>query len=137
MPTVGHDAGMNALPWTDALRLHHETLDSTHEAFVELLNALAAALGSPAAPSAFERLLAHTDEHFAMEEAWMAELGFAPENCHHRQHQMVLELMREVGRRHADEPALLDRLVPALAEWFPQHAAQMDAALVEALRERA
>lgn len=129
--------GMNALPWTDALRLQHETLDSTHEEFVSLLNALAAALGSAEATPAFERLLAHTDAHFAMEEAWMAELGFADDNCHRSQHRLVLDLMREVGRRHADDPGLLERLVPALAEWFPPHAAQMDAALVETLRERA
>ena len=128
---------MSALPWTDALRLQHEELDETHEAFVALLNALQAALGSDEAASAFAELLEHTEAHFAMEEAWMAELGFAAENCHSSQHRMVLELMREVGRRHAEEPALLARLVPALAEWFPQHAAMMDAALVESLREKA
>jgi hemerythrin len=128
---------MSALPWTDALRLQHEELDTTHEEFVALLNAVHAALGSEGASAAFAELLEHTEAHFAMEEAWMAELGFAAENCHSSQHRMVLELMREVGRRHAEEPALLERLVPALSEWFPQHAAMMDAALVETLREKA
>lgn len=128
---------MSALPWTDALRLQHEELDHTHEEFVALLNAVHKALGGDDTGAAFAELLEHTEAHFAMEEAWMAELGFAAENCHSSQHRMVLELMREVGRRHAEEPELLERLIPALAEWFPQHAAMMDAALVETLREKA
>ncbi len=126
-----------ALPWTAELQLQHEELDRTHEEFVDLLNALQAALGSAQAPAAFDTLLAHTEAHFAMEEAWMAQLGFAPENCHSRQHRMVLELMREVATRQLAEPELVERLVPALAEWFPQHATMMDAALVETLRQQA
>lgn len=127
---------MTALAWTDALRLQHEELDRTHEEFVSLLNDLEAAL--PAQPwPLFERLLAHTEAHFAMEEGWMQQLGFEPENCHSRQHRMVLDLMREVGRRYqAGETEPLERLVPALAEWFPQHAEMMDAALVFTLQQQ-
>lgn len=127
---------MSALPWTDALRLQHDEIDDTHAEFVALLNALQTALAGADPGAAFAELLRHTEAHFAMEEAWMAELGFDAENCHSRQHAMVLDLMREVERRHAQEPVLLERLVLALAEWFPQHAAMMDAALVETLRER-
>lgn len=127
---------MTALAWTDALRLQHEELDRTHEEFVQLLNEVEAAL--PNQPwDAFQRLLAHTEAHFAMEEGWMQQLGFEPENCHSRQHTMVLELMREVGTRYqAGEHEPLERLVPALAEWFPQHAEMMDAALVFTLQQQ-
>lgn len=127
---------MTALAWTDSLRLQHEELDRTHEEFVSLLNDLEAAL--PAQPwPLFERLLAHTEAHFAMEEGWMQQLGFETENCHSRQHGMVLDLMREVGRRYqAGEHEPLERLVPALAEWFPQHAEMMDAALVFTLQQQ-
>lgn len=128
---------MTALTWTDALRLQHEELDRTHEEFVALLNAVDAAL--PAQPwTAFQRLLEHTEAHFALEEGWMKQLGFEPENCHSRQHTMVLDLMREVGRRYeAGEHEPLERLVPALAEWFPQHAEMMDTALVFTLQQSA
>ncbi|MFO1250461.1 MAG: hemerythrin domain-containing protein [Inhella sp.] len=130
----------DALTWTDALALQQPQIDRTHQEFVELLNTLAAAVlpqaGAGALP-AFDALLAHTEQHFAMEEGWMAATGFTPENCHSRQHQMVLELMREVRSCALDkgewEP--LARLVPALAEWFPQHAEMMDAALVFTMQQ--
>ncbi len=128
---------MSALTWTDALRLQHDALDDTHEEFVALLNGLELALAGGDAAASLAALVAHTEAHFAMEEGWMAELGFEPDNCHSRQHRMVLELMREVARRQGAEPELLPRLVPALAEWFPQHAAMMDAALVDVMRQAA
>jgi hemerythrin-like metal-binding protein len=128
---------MSALPWTEALHLQHEELDRTHEEFVALLNTLQAALDGGPLP-AYRELLAHTEAHFAMEEAWMAELGFDAENCHSRQHAMVLELMHSVLQHaEAGDTAPMTRLVPALAEWFPQHATQMDAALVETLKQKA
>ena len=98
-----------------------------------LLNDFSAALASGAdALPAFEALLAHTEAHFAMEERWMAATGFAPENCHSKQHQMVLDTLREV-RRYALELKDLEpmRIIgPELAQWFPAHAEMMDAALV-------
>jgi len=125
---------MSALPWTDALRLQHDELDRTHEEFVALLNAFHDAADADALPR-FRELLAHTEAHFAMEEDWMARLGFEAENCHQRQHRMVIELMRAVLQHaEADDRDPLQRIAPALAEWFPQHAAQMDAALVETLQ---
>ena len=128
---------MSALPWNEQLCLQHEELDRTHEEFVALLNAQGEAAPADALPR-FRELLAHTEAHFAMEEDWMARLGFDAENCHGRQHRMVLELMRAVLQHaEAGDTDPLTRIVPALAEWFPQHAAQMDAALVETLQQQA
>ncbi|QPF74724.1 hemerythrin [Roseateles sp. DAIF2] len=121
------------LTWSDKLVLKQPQLDHTHEEFVALLNAYGAALASGAdALPAFRELLAHTEAHFAMEEAWMAATGFAPVNCHSSQHAMVLNVMREVVR-HATE--LNDRepmsiVLGELSQWFPAHAEMMDAALV-------
>lgn len=121
------------LTWSDELVLKQPQLDHTHEEFVALLNAFGAALanGTDALP-AFRELLAHTEAHFAMEEAWMAATGFDPVNCHSSQHAMVLNVMREVVR-HATE--MNDRepmsiVLGELAQWFPAHAEMMDAALV-------
>lgn len=129
---------MSALTWTDALRLQHDELDRTHEEFVALLNALDATLPDGDPLPALRELIAHTEAHFALEEGWMQRMGFEPENCHSRQHQMVLQLLREVEQRAAaGETDALPRLVPALAEWFPQHAEMMDAALVFSLQQGA
>lgn len=127
------NATMSLVQWNDALALQHEALDQTHQEFVDLLNELAAVLDDQAAAlPAFERLLAHTEAHFAMEERWMADTGFAPENCHSKQHHMVLDTLREVRRYAVDlkdwEPMRI--IGPELAQWFPAHAEMMDAALV-------
>ncbi|MEJ6003581.1 hemerythrin domain-containing protein [Paucibacter soli] len=124
---------MSTLTWRDDLALAHPQIDQTHQEFVGLLNELDAVLPSGADPlPAFQRLLAHTEEHFAMEERWMAATGFAPENCHSKQHAMVLDTLREVRRYAVDlkdmEPMRI--IVGELAQWFPAHAEMMDASLV-------
>ena len=130
---------MSTLAWTESLALNQPTLDTTHQEFIELLNAFGAALdaGVDALP-AYQALLAHTEAHFAMEEDWMARCGFEAQNCHSSQHAMVLNVMRE-ALRYANE--LNDReplniLRTELAGWFPQHAEMMDAALVFTMEQR-
>lgn len=128
---------MTTLSWSDTLALDHPQMDRTHEEFVDLLASAAAALPGPEAPllQAFDQLIAHTVEHFAQEERWMAATGFAPENCHAFQHQAVLGVMSECAKRARDsadfEPLRL--AVDELAIWFPQHAQMMDAALAQHL----
>jgi len=124
------------LRWSEALALQHPQLDETHEEFVDLLVGLQVLLDNGADPLPhFAALLAHTVQHFAMEERWMAATGFAPENCHSRQHAMVLDVMRQVQVHALSQPgpdALqpMRELLPELMHWFPAHAEMMDAALV-------
>ncbi|MCW5653831.1 hemerythrin domain-containing protein [Hydrogenophaga sp.] len=118
-----------ALAWTADLATGNPRMDRTHEEFVELLNALQTLAPHEQGP-VFERLLAHTVEHFAQEERWMLATGFAPDNCHASHHATVLETMRAVATHHAQgDSAIINRMAEALAEWFPQHAATMDAGL--------
>jgi len=130
---------MTTLAWTDNLVLNQPQLDTTHQEFIEHLNAFGAALedGVDALP-AYHALLAHTEAHFAMEEDWMARCGFEPQNCHSSQHAMVLNVMREALRYATElndrEP--LNILRTELAGWFPQHAEMMDAALVWTMEQR-
>jgi hemerythrin len=121
------------IEWSPALVLNLPKLDETHHEMADLINAVSEALAKDREPIlAFGRLLAHTEAHFAMEEGWMAATGFEPENCHSRQHAMVLDVMREVlAHAHSQkdlEP--MQHLAIELAEWLPQHAEMMDAALV-------
>ena len=121
------------LSWTDALTLNQPQIDQTHQEFVALLNELAEHLQSGKEPlPVYQRLLTHTEQHFAMEEGFMAATGFAPDNCHSKQHAMVLDVMRQVlvhsHAEHGLEP--MRNLLPELVNWFPAHAEMMDAALV-------
>jgi hemerythrin len=124
---------MSILTWTDALALQQPQIDQTHQEFVALLNELAVALQTSGDPlPVYRELLAHTETHFAMEEGFMAATGFAADNCHSKQHAMVLDVMRQV-LTHAQTLQDLDplrNLLPELVNWFPAHAEMMDAALV-------
>ena len=154
---------MTALTWTDDLALQHPQVDATHEEFVALLAATHTALDGPDSMllGHFETLVAHTVEHFAQEERWMQATGFAPDNCHTLQHKAVLGVMQACAKRAqpvVPVPALamdgvldsgantaddtegdvpdfepLRMAVGELANWFPQHAQMMDAALVQHL----
>jgi hemerythrin len=133
---------MATLEWNAQLVLQQAQMDQTHVEFVQHLAALedrlATAAHRPAdTDAALAELLLHTVAHFAQEEAWMARLGFAAENCHAFQHRHVLQVMREVQRLWQAErdTALLGQLVGELAKWFPVHAQTMDAGLAQTMAE--
>jgi hemerythrin-like metal-binding protein len=130
---------MAAITWNETLALQQPRMDQTHREFVDLLVQLEHRLEAPPVEvlSCYDEFLAHTEQHFAHEERWMAAIGFAPENCHAANHANVLNVLREVRRRLADDAdvATVRLLVPELAQWFPAHARSMDAALALTMAE--
>lgn len=130
---------MAALTWTDELALRQPRMDQTHREFVDLLGELEGALevATVEIGRRLDAFLAHTAEHFAQEERWMSQMGFAPENCHSRHHAGVLGVLREVKRRLAEDNdvAIVRQLVPEMAQWFRMHAQSMDAALAQTMSE--
>ncbi|MDH5204829.1 MAG: hypothetical protein OEY75_04000 [Hylemonella sp.] len=126
----------HTLSWSTDYVLGDARTDHTHQEFIDLVNATTAA--APADKLAIYReLLAHTVEHFAQEERWMAACGVPADFCHFGQHASVLEVMKEVERRALDgEAAYIDSMIEALVEWFPAHASSMDAGLVAYLQEK-
>ena len=131
---------MTALTWSEALALQQPRMDQTHREFIDLLQGLADAQADEQADFAplLAGLQAHTEAHFAQEERWMADIGFAPENCHSFQHAHVLQVLREVQRVLGEDgnTGLVRTLVDELARWFVGHAQMMDAALADLMLER-
>jgi len=124
------------LDWSPELVLGDARTDATHQEFIEQLNAIATCDAAQKLPL-YQALLAHTVEHFAQEERWMLANGVSAGFCHFSQHNSVLEVMKEVERRAlGGEAGLIDQMLEALVEWFPQHAQSMDAGLVSYLREK-
>lgn len=110
-------------------------MDETHDEFLAMLDDLRATDAAEQLP-VLERLIAHTEAHFAQEERWLQAVGFSAQNCHAMQHGAVLTTLREVQQRALKgDLALIAHMVDALAEWFPQHAASMDAGLAQHMRE--
>ena len=126
---------MAQLEWSQALALDLDLMDDTHREFVDLL-AVVDRADDVQLLAAWQALVAHTDHHFAQEDAWMASTRFASGNCHSMQHRVVLQVMREGAARAQQQGDLqvLRVMARELALWFPQHAQSMDAALALHLR---
>ena len=104
------------------------SIDALHVELEERLAALARAGDDPHPELA--ALMEHLRRHFEHEEALMKESAFPMADCHAREHLSVIEVVEEVTRRlDAGDAAPLERLAPAMLEWFGVHASSMDAAL--------
>ena len=122
------------LPWTLSLQTGDSRMDDTHHEFADMLNTLLATPQDQQLPL-YKKFLLHTVEHFAQEERWMVATGFAADNCHAEHHATILETMRAVESHYdAGDTEIITRLAEALAEWFPGHAASMDAGLAAHLK---
>jgi len=122
------------LQWSEALSLDMPLMDTTHQEFVDLL---AQVVQSPddTLLGLWAALIRHTDDHFGREDQWMQDTGFAAGNCHATQHKIILEVMREGGKRALDgDLAVVRQMAYELGLWFPQHAQSMDASLALHLR---
>ena len=122
------------LDWTAALSMGVARMDDTHEEFVSMLNQLLAAPPNEQL-LLYRSFIEHTVAHFAQEERWMLATGFAADNCHAGQHATILETMNAVLEHSEKGDAdIINRMALALAEWFPQHTASMDAGLAQHLK---
>jgi hemerythrin-like metal-binding protein len=125
---------MPALEWTDTLALGLPMMDETHQEFVDLLARVVKAPDDTLMPL-WRELVAHTDEHFAREDRWMQATGFASDNCHSSQHNVILQIMREGDKRgSAGQLDVVRQMADELGGWFPMHAQAMDGALAQHLR---
>ena len=125
---------MPIIEWSESLELGQPAMDETHREFVDLLNAVADAADADLLPR-LDEFIAHTDAHFAQENAWMVDIMFPPIHCHKGEHDNVLKLMHEVRDRVAAGQLELGRvLARELPEWFRLHASTMDTALAEVIK---
>jgi hemerythrin-like metal-binding protein len=117
------------LAWSEALTVSLQHMDDTHEAFVALLAAVQTAPDTELL-ARWRALVAHTQDHFDREDAWMVATGFAPGSCHMTQHKVVLQVLKE-GLLSGDMGVLtpIRQMAHELTIWFPQHAQTMDAGL--------
>ena len=115
--------------WTDTLATGNARMDETHHEFLEQINQLLATPEDQQLPL-YQDFIGHTVAHFAQEERWMLATGFSADNCHAEHHAAILETMRAVESHYLDtDKQIITRMAEALAEWFPSHAASMDAGL--------
>ena len=124
----------STMPWSESLNTGDARMDETHQEFVQMINQILATPVDQQLP-VYQAFLQHTVDHFAQEDRWMLATGFSADNCHAEHHATILETMRVVETHYTDnDPQIITRLAEALAEWFPGHAASMDAGLAAHLK---
>ena len=123
-PTVA-----NELTWSDGLLLGYAEMDNEHRELIARLLALQQAAPDRMA-QCLDEFTACARQHFATEDAWMAETAFPPRECHMDEHAAVLKSLDEVRERVAQgRPEPVPSLIDALVNWFPGHAHHLDSAL--------
>lgn len=129
---------MIVVQWQESLSVGDAVMDDTHREFIELLNRMAQSADADVL-GRLDEFLSHTDSHFTQEQRWMAELEFTAAECHEREHAMIMETARAVRAKLAAGEAgadLAKLLALAVAEWFTNHAASMDAVLALYMKDR-
>lgn len=126
----------DSMNWSDTYVLGYAPMDTIHEEFVELIGRLQIA-SDDVLPVLFAEMEEHLQAHFEEENTWMRDSDFPPRDCHIEQHDAVLHSVREVKELLAEgDTAECRRLVAALADWFPNHAAHLDSALAHWMCKR-
>lgn len=115
--------------WRDEYLLGMPEMDSTHQAFVEVVAALLQAPDDEQL-AALDRFIEHAQAHFGEEDRWMAETSFPPADCHVQEHAAVLKSAHEVREVVTQGRFDIGRSFAAeLQRWFPGHADYLDSAL--------
>ncbi len=112
-----------------------DSMDSTHQEFIALVNSLGCA-DDAEFTQLFQQLLEHTEAHFTAENRLMEEVRFPPIQIHMGEHHRVLEQMRSIGSKVKNGSIATGRtFVLTLPQWFREHAATMDSALAGCVKE--
>jgi hemerythrin len=118
-----------SLQWNDQFLLGYTPIDEVHQEFVDLTGQMQRAEDA-ALPGLLAEFAVHLRHHFEMENEWMVSTDFPPRECHMDEHAAVMASVEEVQALLAQgDVAICRDLVAQLAQWFPQHADQLDSAL--------
>ena len=126
------------LRWKDEYSVGIEAVDYEHRQLIDLINWLYRALDAPDArwtvPAFFGDLLAGISAHFALEEKFMREHGYARLDAHKNDHERLLDELREVMEAfEQSEEVDAVELARRLDAWFSRHFRTHDAELHRAI----
>ena len=126
------------IPWDKTKQLGHESMDATHEVFVQLVNSLTT-IEKTSFIKLFAELHEHTLAHFAAEELLMKKSGFTAIEEHISEHRRVQGEMAQLLKRVQKGSLTFARayVKERLPEWFALHLITMDQALVVHLHRHA
>jgi two-component system, NtrC family, sensor kinase len=114
--------------WDESYRLGIDEIDRQHQALVEMINIIDAAVSEGVAAAVVAKLLtdlrSYTHYHFSAEEQLMLEGGCDPEHLrtHLRQHRDFERCLSQIRRAYdVSGPAVAGSLLEFLLNWLKSH----------------
>lgn len=132
---------MPLIEWDDNLSVGVQEIDAQHTAMIEILNELHDTMmrgqDHDQTRSLLHRLVSHTHEHFAAEEAMMEAAGYSRLEEHREQHrELIRKIAIYVGRFERGETTLNLYLMDFLRDWLKIHILEADKAYGLSIKER-
>lgn len=126
----------HSFAWRDDYALGHQTMDETHQEFVECVRTLLTTEDDKLV-DALEAFSDHAHRHFSDEDTAMRDTGYGSAGCHIDEHAAVLRSLDEVRAMLAQgHTEAVRSFARALADWFPEHVRVMDQGLARWLIQR-
>lgn len=127
---------MTYMPWDDSLLVGNEMIDDDHRTLVQSLNDLyeAGDDDTQAIGNVLDTLGIYTAEHFAREEALMAETRYGDTANHKKEHALLLKLYVENRNAFRAGQATRMDLVKFLKMWLAGHIKNTDTKLASYVR---
>jgi hemerythrin len=128
---------MALLQWKDRYRVGVAAVDHEHRELINLINRLheeSARGGKDAIEAFLGDLFKGISAHFALEERFMREHKYPDIDAHKRDHEMLLDEIRDIMDECAAHQEIAAGLLAARLEtWFGRHFETHDARLHKAL----
>ncbi len=126
------NTGIKYIEWRDEFSLGIPDVDHEHRELIELINELlekiAGAGKSPEIMDYLGEILVKISSHFALEEKIMRESGYEEYFEHKRDHDRLLDEIREIMDRFEDSEKFDENeFATQLSLWFTEHFRTRDA----------
>lgn len=129
---------MEWIPWNDVLATGHVLLDTDHEYLVDLFNQLAASVkerkGKLACADLLDRIIRHSQLHFAFEEQLMAEHHYPKADHHADEHaRLINRAVKYAAKFVVDSSGSHIPLIHFPEDWLTFHILTADKELADFL----
>lgn len=127
---------MPFLKWYDNLSVKVQEIDEQHHALIEMINALFDAMGIGADEAILgpliERMENFAEVHFATEEKYFEQFGFALAEAHIAEHRFFKEKVLEFKRKRQGQSMTLSvEILRFLNKWLVTHFQKEDQKYVD------
>lgn len=117
---------MALIQWDSSFSVNVEEIDRQHQRLIQMVNDLNDAMrqgrGKDVLARIIEGLTAYTLTHFATEEKYFDQFGYADTAAHKKAHSDFVSKVSDVKQRHArGELGLTIEIMDFLSDWLNRH----------------